>query len=126
MQKIFMMASLFMMSAYSQTTDEFYNILALDGGGIRGLISSTVVLMIEEFSYKYAKSKGYEVPSYPGREGEGIISMKDMFDMTAGTSTGSIISAGLVYPSDKYKGVPKFFAKDIINIYSTRGGEIFS
>ena len=51
--------------------------------------------------------------------------MKDLFDMTAGTSTGSIISAGLVYPDSPRKTYPKYFADDIIEIYSTRGGEIF-
>lgn len=35
------------------------------------------------------------------------VAMKDLFDMTAGTSTGSIISAGLGYPKNGDKNVPK-------------------
>ena len=48
--------------------------------------------------------------------------MKDMFDMMAGTSTGSIISAALSYPSgevnDKGVQIPKYFAKEVMEIYS--------
>jgi hypothetical protein len=53
---------------------------------------------MELYAYEYADSKGYDFPKYPNREN--IIAMKDMFDMMSGTSTGSIISAALSYPSD--------------------------
>ena len=76
--------------------EKWYNILSLDGGGIRGLISSSVVKEIEKYAFKFATDNGYEVPKYEGREG--VVAMKDLFDMTAGTSTGSIISSALVYP----------------------------
>lgn len=55
--------------------------------------------------------------------------MKDIFDMTAGTSTGSIISAGLSYPlgdSPEDSQTPKYFAKEIIEIYTKNGDLIFS
>jgi len=58
-----------------------------------------------------------------------------MFDFTAGTSTGSIIAAGLAYPkkTDITKTIdcsstlcePKFFADDLIKIYSEKGNIIF-
>jgi patatin-like phospholipase/acyl hydrolase len=37
------------------------------------------------------------------------VAMKDLFNMTAGTSTGSIIAAGLAYPVNETK-VPKMNA----------------
>ena len=80
---------------------------------------------MEKFAFDYATEKGYTFPKYEGRDG--ILAMKDMFDMTAGTSTGSILAAGLVYPNkDRMEEKePKFFADDLLKIYSERGGEIF-
>lgn len=48
--------------------------------------------------------------------------------MTAGTSTGSIIAAGLTYPNDDTEGnewIPKYWAKDITEVYSKQGDQIF-
>jgi hypothetical protein len=107
--------------------DKHYNILSLDGGGIRGLIPAQVLKYMEQYAYEYSTSKGYTFPKYPGRDG--IIPMKDLFDMMAGTSTGSIISAALSYPSDEKletgEQVPQFWSKEVIEVYSQRGDEIF-
>ena len=60
------------------------------------------------------------------------IPMKDLFNMMAGTSTGSILASGLSYPKfppsqdPSSKGQPKFYAKDIIEIYEEFGKEIFT
>lgn len=45
--------------------------------------------------------------------------------MMAGTSTGSIIAAGLSYPLDDDPKTPAFFAKEVIEIYSQNGNTIF-
>ena len=50
--------------------------------------------------------------------------------MAAGTSTGSIIAAGLTYPRDDdaskdNEWIPKYWAKDITEVYSKQGDKIF-
>lgn len=78
-------------------------ILSLDGGGIRGLISAKILAEIEELS---------------GRP------IHQLFDLIVGTSTGGILTAGLARPRKGKAGpVP---AKDLVNLYSNRGRDIFS
>ncbi len=38
----------------TNNTNESWNILSLDGGGIRGLITATVVKYMEEYAYNYS------------------------------------------------------------------------
>jgi hypothetical protein len=60
---------------------------------------------MEEYGYNYAvNEKGYKVPLYidpldPSKGYRKALHMKDLFNMTAGTSTGSILAAGLSVPS---------------------------
>lgn len=70
-------------------------ILAVDGGGIRGLIPALVLAELERLAGKPAAS---------------------LFDMVAGTSTGGIITVGLA------AGVP---ATELAALYSEHGPEIF-
>lgn len=76
----------------------WYNILSIDGGGIRGIIPAMVLEKMEIYAYEYAKEIGKKFPEYPGNEGK--VALKDIFDMFAGTSTGSILAAGFAYPND--------------------------
>ena len=82
---------------------------------------------MELYAYEYSEYKRYTFPKYPGRDK--VIPMKDLFDMMAGTSTGSIISAALSYPSDEKldtgEAVPQYWSKEVIEVYSQRGDEIF-
>jgi patatin-like phospholipase/acyl hydrolase len=89
--------------------DKVYNILAIDGGGIRGIIPAQVLIFVEKFAYDYAKERNYNVPKYTDKDGKEmeLVHLKDVFDMMAGTSTGSIISAALAYPHPDDKDKPK-------------------
>lgn len=80
-----------------------YNILSIDGGGIRGLMPAIVLAAIEDAS-------GARIA--------------DLFDCIAGTSTGAILAAGLTVPNEI--GRPKYTAKEIVYLYENRGKDIFA
>lgn len=136
-KKLFAIAMLLVSNVMAETGDEhlardngdYFNILSVDGGGIRGLIPAQMLKMVEIYAYDYVKDKGYKgVPVYHHNEtGEvlKLVHMKDLFNMTAGTSTGSIISAGLSFPREDEKDQPKYYMDDLLKIYSTLGDQIF-
>jgi len=84
----------------------------MDGGGIRGLIPAMVIAELEKVAFQYKEEKKYDVPTYKDKDGNDlkIVHMRDLFDMTAGTSTGSILAAGLAYTNTS-DNKPAFFAK---------------
>jgi uncharacterized protein len=80
-----------------------YSLLAIDGGGIRGVIPARVLVAIEE------------------RVGRPIC---ELFDMVAGTSTGGILALGVSKPGPD--GVaPAFTAEQLLGLYVDHGREIF-
>jgi len=83
-------------------------VLAIDGGGIRGIVPATVLTAIEE------------------RTGRPI---SDLFDVFAGTSTGGLLTLGLNALKDGAdwgSTEPQYSAKEIRDIYLERGPQIFS
>ena len=110
-----------------QAADRPFTILALDGGGVRGLIPATVLKEMESISYQFvtdpANAELFEKP-VPRDDNKKIVHMHTLFDMMSGTSTGSIITGMLTAPSDK-PNTPKYTAQDVITLYSTRGNELF-
>lgn len=75
--------------------DRNFRILSIDGGGIKGLFAAAILAELEK------------------RSGKAI---RELFDLVAGTSTGSICAAGCA------AGVP---AERILQIYSGEGRYIF-
>jgi len=77
-------------------------VLAIDGGGIRGLIPALVLAEIER------------------RTGRRIA---EMFDLIAGTSTGGIIACGLARRGPD--GSPAHTAEELAELYVSEGPKIF-
>lgn len=75
---------------------ETFNILTLSGGGIKGLFQASFLKLLE---------KEYHVP------------LTDIFDLIAGTSTGSIVGAAIA------KGIPM---DKVENLYIHQGANIFN
>ena len=77
-------------------------VLAIDGGGIRGLIPALVLAEIERRT---------------GRR------TAEMFDLIAGTSTGGILACALSRRGDD--GHPMYSAEDLSQLYISEGPKIF-
>src|SRR5579864_9191015 len=80
-------------------------VLALDGGGIRGVIPAMVLSEIE------------------GRCGRPIATM---FDLIAGTSTGGILALGLTTPDPAMPNAPRYRAEQLVQLYAEKGQVIFN
>ncbi len=78
-------------------------ILAIDGGGIRGIVPAMVLADVER------------------RTGRRVA---DLFDLVAGTSTGGILALGLTVPDEA--GTPRWRAADLVELYMAEGPRIFS
>lgn len=96
-------------------TEKYWNVLSLDGGGIRGLITATVVDYMEKYAYNYTRDE-YCIPERDTLR----VSMAELFDMVAGTSTGSLLATSIVLPNNDTNSprINKFFAEDAIKIYT--------
>jgi patatin-like phospholipase/acyl hydrolase len=82
-------------------------ILAIDGGGIRGLVAARVLEAIET-----------EVQKQTGRR------LVECFDLVTGTSTGGIIALALTRPGPG--GGPLHSAAEVAQFYREEGPKIFS
>ncbi len=80
-------------------------VLAIDGGGIRGIIPAIVLAVIERAAGK---------------------PICRLFDLIAGTSTGGILALGLTKPDPQNPSRPHDRAEDLIAIYEEQGPTIFS
>ncbi|MBA0779580.1 hypothetical protein Gotri_003825 [Gossypium trilobum] len=83
-------------------------VLSIDGGGIRGIIPSTLLAFLE--------TKLQELDGSNAR-------IADYFDLIAGTSTGGLIATMLTTPNQQNR--PSFAAKDISNFYLEHSPKIF-
>ncbi|MCW5317453.1 patatin [Nostoc sp. KVJ3] len=86
-----------------------YKILAIDGGGVRGIIPTILLAEIERRTQKPIFS---------------------LFDLIAGTSTGGILALGLTKPRltseiSENLSVAQYSAEDLLQIYLEYGAEIF-
>ncbi|WP_013334517.1 patatin-like phospholipase family protein [Gloeothece verrucosa] len=89
------------MSTHSKNS-RVKRILSLDGGGIRGTLSAKILVEIEK-----ALQTHYQDPLYR---------LGDFFDLVGGTSTGSILAAGIA------KGLS---TTDLLSLYELDGVNIF-
>lgn len=83
---------------------KLYTVVAVDGGGMRGLIAARVIQELEE------------------RLGGPI---SEHVDLMVGTSTGGIITMGLTVPDPDQPGKPRYTASQIAEFYTKSGPDCF-
>ncbi|HEU4580288.1 MAG TPA: patatin-like phospholipase family protein [Polyangiaceae bacterium] len=88
-----------------------FRILAVDGGGIRGIVPGQILAHLEAY--------------LQGLHGQPGLRLADCFDLIAGTSTGGILSCIYLFP-DPGTGRPQFSAQQAVDLYLNYGDDIFS
>ncbi len=86
-----------------------YKLLALDGGGIRGVLSLEILAEIEQMLGDALRQSGQL------KQDDNFV-LGDYFDYIAGTSTGAIIATGLALG---------WSVKNLQDLYETYGEEMF-
>ena len=81
-------------------------VLAIDGGGIRGVIPARILVHIEEILREVSRDEKAKISDY--------------FDLVAGTSTGGILTALILAPE------PSYSAEDMVKLYVEHGDGIFT
>lgn len=84
-------------------------ILSLDGGGIRGILSGTILAYLEEQIQK--------------RTGNPTAHIGEYFDLVAGTSSGGVLGLICITPDENGKFM--YSAREALNIYLENGDKIF-
>ncbi len=84
-------------------------ILSLDGGGIRGIITCVILKYIEEQLQR---------TDHPNAK------IGDYFDLIAGSSTGGLLAAILLFPDNSKNA--KFSVQEALDLYAKKGENIFS
>jgi Patatin-like phospholipase len=93
-----------------QAHPDRFRVLAIDGGGIRGLIAARVIARLEELITEAA-----------GEERR----MADCFHMVTGTSTGGLLAIGVTAPDPDRPGRPKLTGEELADLYLSEGPTIF-
>lgn len=86
-------------------------ILSIDGGGIRGIIPGQILVSLEKKLQTVTSNPDARIAHY--------------FDFFAGSSTGGILTCLLLCPDDKNPLMPKFTAKQAVDLYINNGTKIF-
>ncbi len=93
------------------------HILSLDGGGMRGILPTAVLAVIEQIINRPVNA---QAPGKPKNcDHKEHLDLSDIFEVMTGTSTGSIIAATLLHAN------PAYHATDVLKLYVNYGYKIF-
>lgn len=78
-------------------------ILSIDGGGVRGIIPSEILITLEKLLKKHSGRPNARIADY--------------FDLIAGTSSGGILTAMYLCPAKDTSVRPRFSAEEVADIF---------
>ncbi|MDD5093435.1 MAG: patatin-like phospholipase family protein [Dehalococcoidia bacterium] len=90
---------------------KYFRILAIDGGGVRGIIPARILMSLET---KLKKETGNP-----------DIALGDCFDLIAGTSSGGILTCIYLYPQPDNPLRPLYNAEEALQFYFKSSNKIF-
>lgn len=96
------------------SNNQFFRILSIDGGGIRGVLPGVIIAGLEKMIQEITGDENARLAQY--------------FDLIAGTSTGGILTCLYLCPDKKGEGEnkkPKYSAQQAVDLYLKEGGKIF-
>ena len=101
--------------AAEKVKKKIFTVLAIDGGGIRGIIPALILAHIEQ-----------QMKDLP-RDGNEKCQLRiaNVFDLIAGTSTGGIIALALTKPGDRSER-PEYTGERLVDLYLNEGENIFN
>ena len=99
--------------------ESLIRLLSIDGGGIRGIITATILAALENKLNDKYKAKNGKEPVRPLR-------LAQFFDLLAGTSTGGILAAALLAPDLDDPTYPRYSAQEAVDLYLKNGQFIFT
>ncbi|CAF3024201.1 unnamed protein product [Rotaria sp. Silwood2] len=90
--------------AASANNSSDFNVLTIDGGGVRGIMPAVWLAELERLTKRSTAS---------------------LFNMMAGVSTGAILAAGLCTPGHDNVQEPRYAASDIVKLYVADSNQVF-
>ena len=100
--------------AAEKVKKKIFTVLAIDGGGIRGIIPALILARIEQRMENLLRD----------RKKKCQLRIANVFDLIAGTSTGGIIALALTKPDDSGER-PEYPAERLVDLYLNEGKKIF-
>lgn len=95
---------------------------------MQSVLATYVIDQIESYAYNYTLAQNISITAIPFLKKNKKVPIKDIFDMTVGISTSSLISLGLAIPSPAKNTAydrPLYLADDFIKLQSNIQLDIF-
>eukprot|EP00742_Colponemidia_sp_Colp-10_P001968 GILJ01002102.1.p1 GENE.GILJ01002102.1~~GILJ01002102.1.p1 ORF type:complete len:509 (-),score=53.41 GILJ01002102.1:1731-3206(-) len=113
-----------LLKSLCEKEEDVYCILSIDGGGVRGILASHMLSLIEDRVNKEVNRWLSDHPQFASVFPERI-QTAHMFDCIAGTSIGGIMAAGLAAPHPEKPNQSKYDAQSLTELMTRTATRVF-